>query len=66
MIGGLGEGGSLGPFICMQPVEIFGYDLVQCHIHIYNRAVSTGAKWGWRNVVYLFERLENDSMYSAD
>ena len=51
MTRGLGEGGSLGTFICMQPVEIFGYDFVQYHIHIYARAVSTGAKWWWESRV---------------
>ena len=37
-------GGSLRTFVCVQPVEIFGYDLVQCHIHIYIMAMSTGTR----------------------
>jgi len=46
VIGRLGEGGSLWSFVCVQPVEILGYDLIQRHIHIYIMVVVTGMKWG--------------------
>ena len=62
--GRLEEGGSLGTFVCVPPVEIFGHDLVQRHIHIYIRVVSTRAKYGQR-YPYLFEHLKNDRIHCA-
>jgi hypothetical protein len=54
-----GRGGSLGTFVCVQPVKILRNDLIQRHVHICAGAVSTGAKGRGQDIARLFERLES-------
>ena len=61
----LEEGGSLGTFVCMQPVKIFGYDLVQRHIHVCI-GMNAGTRWEWGNTACPFEHLENNSLRSEN